>query len=95
MTRIGLNVGHIGALPAALAYYAAAAGYRASGRKDPSATRLLTSLAEPNSWLRAVNLWFSRISQRQALAELDERLLRDIGVTRYDAEAEIAKPFWR
>lgn len=31
---------------------------------------------------------------RADLAELDARLLRDIGVTRLDAAAESRKPFW-
>jgi uncharacterized protein YjiS (DUF1127 family) len=29
------------------------------------------------------------------LAELDERMLKDIGLTRVDAEFLINKPFWR
>ncbi len=37
----------------------------------------------------------SRSRQRRALADLDERLLRDIGVTAYDAAHEADKPFWR
>ena len=32
--------------------------------------------------------------QRRALADLDDRLLRDIGLTRRQAEREAAKPFW-
>ncbi len=39
--------------------------------------------------------WTSRSRQRRALAELDDRLLRDIGVTRYEAACEAEKPFWR
>ena len=39
--------------------------------------------------------WVSISNQRRALAELDDRLLRDIGVTRYDAAQEAKKPFWR
>jgi len=35
-----------------------------------------------------------RYRTRQHLADLDERLLRDIGVTRLDARQEAAKPFW-
>ena len=31
---------------------------------------------------------------RADLADLDARLLRDIGVTRMDAAAEARKPFW-
>jgi uncharacterized protein YjiS (DUF1127 family) len=37
----------------------------------------------------------SRARQRRALAELDDRLLRDIGITAYDAAHEAGKPFWR
>ncbi|HYS48153.1 MAG TPA: DUF1127 domain-containing protein [Xanthobacteraceae bacterium] len=35
-----------------------------------------------------------RSRQRGHLAQLDDRLLQDIGVTRAEAEAEAAKPFW-
>ena len=37
----------------------------------------------------------SRARQRRALAQLDAHLLRDIGVTSYDATLEASKPFWR
>jgi uncharacterized protein YjiS (DUF1127 family) len=39
-------------------------------------------------------MWLERSRQRRALAELDERLLRDIGVTSAQARREAAKPFW-
>ena len=35
------------------------------------------------------------VRQRRALAQLDSRLLDDIGVSREDAVREAAKPFWR
>ena len=38
--------------------------------------------------------WVQRSRQRRALAELDDRLLRDIGLTPSQAEREAAKPFW-
>jgi uncharacterized protein YjiS (DUF1127 family) len=37
----------------------------------------------------------ARSRQRRALAELDDRLLRDIGLTAYDVTREASKPFWR
>ena len=37
----------------------------------------------------------SRSRQRRALAELDDRILRDIGLTAYDVAHEADKPFWR
>jgi uncharacterized protein YjiS (DUF1127 family) len=43
--------------------------------------------------------WCARCSelsrQREALSGLDNRLLKDIGVTRRQANAEAAKPFWK
>jgi uncharacterized protein YjiS (DUF1127 family) len=39
--------------------------------------------------------WSMRTRQRSELAELPERALRDMGITRGQALAEAAKPFWR
>ena len=39
--------------------------------------------------------WRRRVHDRARLAELDERMLKDIGLTRADAEFLINKPFWR
>jgi uncharacterized protein YjiS (DUF1127 family) len=36
-----------------------------------------------------------RAAERRVLAELDDRFLRDIGLTRYDISEEVRKPFWR
>ena len=43
-------------------------------------------------WLRRA---YARYLQRRALAELDDRLLADIGVTRAEARRESAIPLWR
>jgi uncharacterized protein YjiS (DUF1127 family) len=37
---------------------------------------------------------YRRQRQRHDLATLDDRLLRDIGLSRADAEHESRKPFW-
>ena len=42
-----------------------------------------------------VSSWIERARQRNALARLDDRDLRDIGITRADAAREYEKPFWR
>ncbi len=39
--------------------------------------------------------WRKRIEEREQLARLDERSLRDIGLSRSAIEAELRKPFWR
>jgi uncharacterized protein YjiS (DUF1127 family) len=50
-------------------------------------------------WLARVGevllTWSERARQRRELASLDEKLLRDIGISRADAIGEAAKPFWR
>ena len=43
-------------------------------------------------WLRAAS---ERRRQRLAMAELNDDLLRDIGLTREQARRECAQPFWR
>ena len=42
-----------------------------------------------------VGIWRNRMRQRHDLRELDTRQLRDIGLSRSDAEIECNKPFWR
>ena len=40
-------------------------------------------------------LWRERARQRHALAELDDRMLKDIGLSQAEVSREIAKPFWQ
>lgn len=49
-------------------------------------------VARTVEWLGAAQ---DRAAQRRRLMTLDDRLLRDIGLTRADVEAEYRKPFWR
>lgn len=39
--------------------------------------------------------WLERIRERRELAELNDSMLKDIGVSRADVEHVVAKPFWR
>ena len=39
--------------------------------------------------------WIARARERNALGDLDDRLLDDIGVSRAAAEREGREPFWR
>jgi len=39
--------------------------------------------------------WRERTKQRRQLLELNDRLLRDIGIDRINAVQEGSKPFWR
>lgn len=49
----------------------------------------------PSRILANVRRWLDRRCERLALGRLDERMLKDIGVSRIDAEREIEKPFWQ
>jgi uncharacterized protein YjiS (DUF1127 family) len=40
-------------------------------------------------------LWAERARQRRQLAELDDYMLRDIGLSRADVATEVGKPFWQ
>lgn len=44
------------------------------------------------AWIRAAA---ARWRQRRILEQFDERMLRDIGISRSQALAETRKPFWR
>jgi uncharacterized protein YjiS (DUF1127 family) len=39
--------------------------------------------------------WAERSRQRRQLGELDDYMLRDIGLTRADVDGEIRKSFWQ
>ena len=45
--------------------------------------------------LEILGLWYRRSQDRRHLAELDDRLLNDLGIDRAQANFETAKPFWR
>lgn len=45
--------------------------------------------------LQSLQLWYERSRQRRRLAQLDGRLLQDIGIDRVAAIKEASKPFWR
>jgi uncharacterized protein YjiS (DUF1127 family) len=42
-----------------------------------------------------IELWRERSEQRRHLAQLNARNLKDIEITRTEAEIEANKPFWR
>jgi uncharacterized protein YjiS (DUF1127 family) len=39
--------------------------------------------------------WHERARSRRMLAELDDRMLHDIGINRADVSSEVSRPFWR
>ena len=49
----------------------------------------------PGRALALLGKWRRRSRGRSELAVLSDASLRDIGLTRYDADREAGKPFWR
>lgn len=45
--------------------------------------------------VQAVLGWQARARERRHLATLDDRLLKDMGLSRADVNREVDKPFWR
>jgi uncharacterized protein YjiS (DUF1127 family) len=63
------------------------------------AAEAATSIEERRSPLDScralLRSWASRARERNALSDLDDRLLDDIGVPQESAEREWRKPFWQ
>ncbi len=62
---------------------------RGSGGLRASPRRLLAAI------FGTLLTWQKRAAERAHLARLDERMLRDMGITRAEAEREASLPFWR
>ena len=63
--------------------------------------RPLVDIYQSSSWLEWTALlntwlwWSERSRQRADLRDLDEHLLKDIGITRQQALDEANRPFWK
>ena len=54
----------------------------------------LEAMAWVHTAMIQAKVWNARACQRRRLLELDERMLRDIGLNREQAVIEARKPFW-
>ncbi len=70
--------------------YDGAAAY--SAPRFPFAAKLRAMLGEA---VVAPGLWARRRHERRALLQLDDHMLRDIGLDRFQAEETAVRPFWR
>ena len=66
-------------------------GFAALGRRRPA----VSGLAAAAALVERVLAWQERLRQRHHLSGLDDRLLKDIGLSRADVAREADKPFWR
>jgi uncharacterized protein YjiS (DUF1127 family) len=65
---------------------------RINGRREARGAPALRVVA---GIFRMISRWIDRSNQRNALADLDDHLLRDIGKSGEDARREASKPFWK
>lgn len=56
-----------------------------------NATRLTQSIGRA---FRLIETWLDVSRQRRRLAAMDDRMLKDIGISRASANNEARKPFW-
>lgn len=64
-------------------------------RQQPAANLGANFGAMARAIWQGLALMLMRRRSRRMLARLDDRMLRDIGVSRNEARIEAAKPFWQ
>lgn len=69
------------------------AGLHQSSSDVPSPWLQIRELGR--KFMALMDTWQSRARQRRDLREMEPRALQDVGISRADAVAEAAKPFWR
>jgi uncharacterized protein YjiS (DUF1127 family) len=47
------------------------------------------------SWRQIAAIAWRVLETRHGLAELDERMLKDLGISRAQAQFELRRPFWK
>lgn len=66
-----------------------------SDRREHHAMRSASTPGDAAVWLMHVLLrWLELAQQRRRLLALDDRMLKDIGITRAEAMQEGTRPFW-
>jgi uncharacterized protein YjiS (DUF1127 family) len=82
---------------AATAFFRVPSHRSASHERVPSPVANVHRHGQPTLRIKLAVLHevWRRWRSRQYLTALDDRMLRDIGVTRAEAEYELNKPFWR
>jgi uncharacterized protein YjiS (DUF1127 family) len=94
--RIGRHGGYV-ALPSLATLAAPLPGVlRAAPAAETWLPRAWSALhAALAATTESIATWRERTRTRRQLLELDDRLLRDIGIDRVQAQSEAEKPFWR
>lgn len=70
-------------------------GTRRSQFYRPRSTFNAAALGSLTGLLEMLQQWVELGQQRRALALLDDRMLKDVGLNPIDVDQEIRKPFWQ
>ncbi len=62
------------------------------GPRETLASRSAQALRQV---VATISTWIERDRMRRRLLNLDDRMLRDVGISRAEVHGEAAKPFWR
>ncbi len=100
------NDNRFGLVPEALGLRAISLGLARSVRDDQERLayglvlydalyQFVSKEEERASVLGEMLTWMSRFRERRSLNDLSDHLLSDVGLTRDQAEREVAKPFWQ
>ena len=104
MSRIHHQMGRVESRPRSVTLFSAAGawatpfggGLTSRSLREPWLARAIRGVnAALEHTVDALLTWHERGKMRRQLLTLDDRLLRDIGITRLDAQNEADKPFWR
>ena len=71
------------------------AAYSDSGGKSVFPRVAAKASALPRRLFDRLATWQERAASRRRLGQIDDWMLKDIGLTRADVARETAKPFWR
>ncbi len=61
---------------------------------NPKQSKLDTNFKATNLY-STLKIWHQRTIQRRQLAQLQDHILEDIGISKEQALAEASKPFWK
>lgn len=71
--------------------------FQATSKRFASGTRLSGTKTKARKFrpIKILKSWYQNWRTRRELAGLSDYLLKDIGITRAEAEQEFSKPFWK
>jgi uncharacterized protein YjiS (DUF1127 family) len=64
-------------------------------QRYPAKSGARSGLPVLSGWVRAINMWLARRQRWQDQNSLDDRMLKDVGITREQALRGAGNPFWK